>query len=73
MYFAKTTDYLNPASNTITIGASGVKLTSISVKQNQNISALEEKYSRAPTKIDKVTGMVEDINSSEDVPNGTCL
>lgn len=38
----KTTDYLNPAGNTISIGASGVKLTSASVKQDQNISALEE-------------------------------
>lgn len=38
----KTTDYLNPAGNTITIGASGVKLTSTAVKQEQSISALEE-------------------------------
>ncbi|WP_061322101.1 phage tail protein [Clostridium botulinum] len=38
----KTTDYLNPAGNTITIGASGVKLTLASVKQEQSISALEE-------------------------------
>lgn len=38
----KTTDYLNPAGNTITIGASGVKLTSASVRQEQSISALEE-------------------------------
>lgn len=38
---AKTTDYLNPAGNTITIGASGVKLTSTSVRQEQSISALE--------------------------------
>lgn len=38
----KTTDYLNPAGNTITIGASGVKLTSTSVRQEQSISALEE-------------------------------
>lgn len=38
----KTTDYLNPAGNTIIIGASGVKLTSTSVRQEQSISALEE-------------------------------
>lgn len=38
---SKTEDYLNPAGNTITIGASGVKLTSISAKQNQNIASLE--------------------------------
>ena len=35
-------NYLNPSCNTITIGASGVTLTSASVKQGQNISALEE-------------------------------
>ena len=39
---SKTKDYLNPSGNTITIGASGVTLTSASVKQGQNISALEE-------------------------------
>lgn len=39
---SKTKDYLNPSGNTITIGASGVTLTSASVKQRQNISALEE-------------------------------
>lgn len=38
----KTKDYLSPSGNTITIGASGVTLTSASVKQGQNISALEE-------------------------------
>lgn len=32
---SKTTDYLNPANNTITIGASGVRLTSASVRQEQ--------------------------------------
>lgn len=39
---SKMTDYLNPAGNTITIGAIGVKLTSASVRQEQSISALEE-------------------------------
>lgn len=39
---SKTKDYLNPSGNSITIGASGVTLTSASVKQGQNISALEE-------------------------------
>ena len=34
----KTTDYMNPAGNTITIGASGITLTSISAKQNENLS-----------------------------------
>lgn len=38
----KTTDYLNPAGNTITIGVSGMRLTSTSVRQEQSILALEE-------------------------------
>ena len=42
LVLSKTKDYLNPSGNTITIGASGVMLTSASVKQGQNISALEE-------------------------------
>ncbi len=50
----KTTDYLNPAGNTITIGASGVKLTSASVRQEQSISALEE----------DITGSARQLNES---------
>lgn len=42
LVLSRTKDYLNPSGNTITIGASGVTLTSASVKQGQNISALEE-------------------------------
>lgn len=42
LVLSKTKDYLNPSGNTITIGTSGVTLTSASVKQGQNISALEE-------------------------------
>ena len=39
---SKTVDYLNPSGNTITIGASGIKLTSISAKQNENITELTD-------------------------------
>lgn len=42
LVLSKTKDYLNPSGNTITIGAGGVTLTSASVKQGQNISALED-------------------------------
>lgn len=42
LVLSKVKDYLNPSGNTITIGASSVTLTSASVKQGQNISALEE-------------------------------
>lgn len=51
---SKTTDYLNPANNTITIGASGVLLTSASVRQEQSISALE----------DELLGTTREINGS---------
>lgn len=51
---SKTTDYLNPANNTITIGASGVRLTSASVRQEQSISALE----------DELLGATKEINGS---------
>ena len=62
---SKTTDYLNPASNTITIGASGVKLTTISVKQNQNISDLENSILGQTSKIEQINGKIDDINASK--------
>lgn len=61
----KTTDYLNPASNTITIGASGIKLTNISAKQNENLQALEESVLGQTTKIDNISGKVDEISSSK--------
>lgn len=39
---SKTVDYLNPSGNTITIGATGIKLTGISAKQNVNITELTD-------------------------------
>lgn len=39
---SRTVDYLNPAGNTITIGASGITLSSASAKQDQNISDLSD-------------------------------
>ena len=51
-------DYLNPAGNTITIGASGVTLTSAAAKQSQTISALE-------TDMDGIVGRVEEISSAK--------
>ena len=51
-------DYLNPAGNTITIGASGVTLTSATAKQSQTITALE-------TDMDGIVGRVEEISSSK--------
>lgn len=51
-------DYLNPAGNMITIGASGVTLTSAAAKQSQTISALE-------TDMDGIVGRVEEISSAK--------
>lgn len=59
----KTTDYLNPSSNTITIGASGIKLTNISVKQNENIAALEENVLGFSAEIEKIPGVEDNISA----------
>jgi hypothetical protein len=61
----RTRDYLNPAGNTITIGASGVTLTGLSTKQNDTISALEEDFVGQSSKIDVISGQVDRINESK--------
>ena len=61
----RTRDYLNPAGNTITIGASGVTLTGLSNKQNDTISALEEDIVGQSSKIDVISGQVDRINESK--------
>ena len=61
----RTRDYLNPAGNTITIGASGVTLTGLSNKQNDTISALEEDIVGQSSKIDVISGQVDKINESK--------
>ena len=61
----RTRDYLNPAGNTITIGASGVTLTGLSNKQNDTISALEEDIIGQSGKIDVISGQVDKINESK--------
>ncbi len=63
LVLSKTKDYLNPSGNTITIGASGVTLTSASVKQGQNISALEEDILGQESKISTA---VKDASSALD-------
>lgn len=62
---SKTKDYLNPAGNTITIGASGVTLTSISAKQNNNLSTLEQDILGQTTKIEYISGKVDDISTAK--------
>ena len=61
----RTRDYLNPAGNTITIGANGVTLTGLSNKQNDTISALEEDIVGQSSKIDVISGQVDRINESK--------
>ena len=61
---ARTRDYLNPAGNTITIGAVGVTLTSLSAKQNGTISALEDDIFGQTTKIDLISGKVDSLTAS---------
>lgn len=61
---ARTRDYLDPSGNTITIGASGVKLTSISAKQNQNITALEEDVLGQESKIEVAVGKAEEAKNA---------
>ena len=61
----RTRDYLNPAGNTITIGASGITLTGLSTKQNDTISALEEDVVGQSGRIDVISGQVDKINESK--------
>ena len=61
-----TRDYLNPAGNTITIGASGVKLTGLSKKQNDTISALEENVLGYDSRIEDISGKVDDLEETVD-------
>lgn len=58
-------DYLNPAGNTITIGATNVTLTSASAKQGSSISSLEDDIFGQTTKIEKITGDLDTINSQK--------
>lgn len=58
----RTRDYMNPSSNTITIGASGVTLTSKTAKQERNIETLEEDIFNQASKIEDISGRVDGIN-----------
>lgn len=61
----RTRDYLNPSGNTITIGASGVTLTSISAKQNANLNTLEQDILGQTAKIENISGKVDDISAAK--------
>jgi hypothetical protein len=62
---SKTVDFLDPANSTITIGATGVRLTAISAKQNQNITALEDDLLGQTTKIEVISGKMDEITASK--------
>ena len=65
LVLSRTRDYLNPSGNTITIGASGVTLTSTSTKQNKNLASLEQDLFGQSSKIDVISGKVDDINAKK--------
>ena len=62
---SRTRDYLNPSGNTITIGASGVTLTSAAAKQDKNLSALEDDLFGQTTKIESISGKVDTISAQK--------
>lgn len=59
---SRTRDYLNPAGNTITIGASGVSLSQATVNQDKNISALEDDILGQTNKIESINGELNLVN-----------
>lgn len=62
---SRTRDYLDPSGNTITIGAAGVRLTSQSAKQDQNITSIEDNLLGQTSKIEVITGKVDQINAQK--------
>lgn len=62
---ARTRNYLNPAGNTITIGATSVTLTSLAAQQNSAVSDLEEDLLGQSSKIDVISGKVDGIEASK--------
>lgn len=62
---SRTRDYLNPSGNTITIGASGITLTSAAAKQSQNISALEDDLLGQTAKINSAVDSI--ANAKDDI------
>ena len=58
---SRTRDYLDPSGNTITIGAAGVRLTSQSAKQEQNITSIKDDLLGQTSKIEDMASKVEQI------------
>lgn len=62
---SKSKDYMNPVGNTITIGASGIKLTSITAKQDSNLESLGKDISDQNSKLDDLDGKVGEISQAK--------
>ena len=67
---SRTRDYLKPSGNVITIGASGVTLSDIAVKNDKNLSALEDEFFSKTEKLDSINdkltefdGTVQDVGA----------
>lgn len=61
---SRTRDYLNPSGNTITIGASGVTLTSASAKQSRNLSSLEDDILGQTSRIETISGKADSASQT---------
>lgn len=62
---SRTRDYLNPAGNTITIGASGVKLSAAAAKQDKDIESIEDDLLGQTQKIESISGEIDTINAQK--------
>lgn len=60
---SRTRDYLKPSGNTITIGASGVSLSEITVKNDKNLSALEDEFFSKTEKLDSINDKLSEVDA----------
>lgn len=63
---SRTRDYLNPSGNTITIGASNVSLSKVTVVQDKNIQSIEDEVVGCVSKIEEVSNQMDDVNTTTD-------
>ena len=61
---SRTRDYLKLSGNTITIGASGVSLSEITVKNDKNLSALEEELFGKTEKLDSINDKLTEYDGA---------
>lgn len=64
LVLSRNRDYLHPAGNTITIGASGVKLTAATARQDKSLTALEDSLFGYTSTVEKITGDIEELRDS---------